>query len=293
MNAVAGERDVPTPDGRTLHVYEAGDPRGAPVLVHHGTPGSGLLAEAWSQDAHTRGIRLVGMDRPGYGGSDRHQGRSVADVAADSAAVADALEVGSFRTWGVSGGGPHALACAALLPERVTSAAVVASVAPFDADGLDWMGGMGQGNVEEFSAAMEGQAALRPFLARESAGLVAGGPAGLAASMASILPPVDVAALTGEFADFIHAWMATGLRPGDDGWLDDDLAFVRPWGFDLTAIKVPLLMLHGRQDLMVPFAHGQWLSARIPGVTLWLTDGDGHLNLLAQVGRVHDWLLEH
>lgn len=289
----AVEREVRIPGGRTLQVYEAGDPGGALVLVHHGTPGCGLLAEAWSRDARARGIRLVGFDRPGYGGSDRQQGRSIADVAADSAAVVDALGVGSFRTWGVSGGGPHALACAALLPDRVISAAVLASVAPFEADGPDWMTGMGQGNVEEFGAAVDGPAALRPFLARESAGLVAGGPAGLVAAMASILPPVDVAALSGEFGEFIYTCMVTGLRAGDDGWLDDDLAFVRPWGFDVKTVPVPVLLLQGRQDLMVPFAHGQWLSARIPGVTCWLTEGDGHLSLLAQVGRVHDWLLGH
>lgn len=276
-----------------MYVYEAGDPGGAPVVVHHGTPGCGLLAGAWSRDAAERGIRLVGFDRPGYGGSDRHPDRSVAAVAADTAAVADALGADSFRTWGVSGGGPHALACAALLPDRVTSAAVIGSVAPFDAAGLDWMGGMGQGNIEEFSAALAGPDVLGPLLAQESASLVAGGPAGLTAEMATILPPVDAAALTGEFAEFIYTWMATGLRSGHDGWLDDDLAFVRPWSFDPATIAVPVLMLHGRQDLMVPFPHAQWLSERIPGVTARLTDQDGHLNLLAQVSRVHGWLLEH
>jgi pimeloyl-ACP methyl ester carboxylesterase len=290
---VAAEHDVRAPDGRRLHVHEAGDPDGAVVLVHHGTPGSGLLAEPWARDARSRGIRLLGVDRPGYGGSDRHEGRSVADVAADAAAVVDAFGGGPFRTWGVSGGGPHALACAALLGGRVRCAAVIASVAPPDADGLDWMAGMGQANVEEFSAAVAGPQALRPFLARESAGLVAGGPAGLVEGLSSILPPVDAAALTGEFGRFVHAWMAAGLRPGDDGWVDDDLAFVRPWGFDPGSIAVPVLLLQGEQDLMVPFAHGRWLAARIPGVTPWLTERDGHLSLLAQVGRVHGWLLEH
>jgi len=293
MSAVGAEHEVRTAGRRVLHVREAGDPDGAPVLVHHGTPGSGLLAASWAEDARTRGIRLVGMDRPGYGGSDRNPGRAVRDVAADAAAVMDALGVGSFRTWGNSGGGPHALACAALLPERVTSAAVIASVAPFGADGLDWMAGMGRANVEEFSAAVEGPDALRPFLARESATLVAGGPAGLTTGLASLLPPVDAEALTGEFGDFLYARISAGLRAGHDGWLDDDLAFVRPWGFDPAAITMPVLMLQGRQDLMVPFTHGQWLAARIPGVTAWLTDDDGHLNLYAQVGRVHEWLLQH
>jgi pimeloyl-ACP methyl ester carboxylesterase len=292
MSAVGVEHEVRTADGRVLQVREAGDPGGAPVLVHHTTPGSGLLAEAWAEDARARGIRLVGFDRPGYGGSDRRPDRSVGDLAADAAAVMDALGAGAFRTWGVSGGGPHALACAALLPERVTSAAVVGSVAPFGADGLDWMARMGPVSVAQFSAAVDGPQALRPLLARERAELVAGDPAWLVTRLASFLPPVDAVALTDEFADFVYAEMATGLRPGDDGWLDDDLALVRPWGFDPAAIAVPVLLLQGRQDLMIPFAHGQWLAARIPGVTAWLTD-DGHLSPLAQVGRVHEWLLQH
>jgi len=293
MTAVAEavEHDVRTPDGRTLHVYEAGARDGQPVLVHHGTPGSGILADSWVRDAQSQGIRLIGYDRPGYGGSDRAPGRSVADAAGDVTAILDALGVGRFRTWGVSGGGPHALACAALLSDRAESVGSIASVAPYDAAGLDYLAGMGESNVDEFSAAVEGEAALRPFLTAAAAEMAAGGPDGLAGALESILPAVDVAALDGGFAQFMYEWMDAGLRPGLDGWLDDDLAFVAPWGFDVAAIRTPVLLVHGRLDLMVPFSHGEWLAAHIPGVTPDLMDAEGHVSMVAHVSRVHSWLL--
>jgi pimeloyl-ACP methyl ester carboxylesterase len=289
--AEAVEHDVRMPDGRTLHVYEAGDPDGQPVLVHHGTPGSGILAGSWATDAQTQGIRLIGYDRPGYGRSDRAPGRTVADVAGDITAILDALGIGRFRTWGVSGGGPHALACAALLSDRADSVASIASVAPYDAAGLDYLSGMGESNVDEFGAAVEGEAALRPFLNAAAAEMATGGPDGLAAALESILPAVDVAALDGGFAQFMYEWMDTGLRPGLDGWLDDDLAFVAPWGFDVAAIRSPLLLVHGRLDLMVPFSHGEWLAAHIPGATPNLWDTEGHVSMVAHIPAVHSWLL--
>lgn len=291
--AVAGARQetVTTPDGRTLRAYDAGDPDGALVIVHHGTPCSGLLAAPWACDAEQRGIRLVGFDRAGYGGSSRHPGRSVADVAADTAAVADAFGADRFRTWGVSGGGPHALACAALLPERVIAAACLAGVAPYDSPGLDWMAGMGQDNVEEFGAAVAGEAALRDYLEAARVAVLAATPQDLLELMRSLLPPADLAVLTGERAEFLHAWMTSGLQPGCVGWLDDDLAFTRPWGFALDTIEVPLLVMQGEQDLMVPFGHGRWLAAALPGAETVLSADDGHLTLLEDIGRVHSWLL--
>lgn len=208
--SVAHERDIRTPDGRQLHVYEAGDPRGDLILVHHGTPGSGLLWDRWAEDAGRSGIRLVGYDRPGYGLSDRHAGRAVADAATDAAAIADACGVARFRTWGGSGGGPHALACAALLHDRIIAAATLASVAPYDAEALDWFAGMGQDNLDEFGAALAGEAALRAFLAAVSPQIVAAGPDGLVEAMQSLLPAVDAAVLDGELA---RSCTSRGLRP--------------------------------------------------------------------------------
>jgi pimeloyl-ACP methyl ester carboxylesterase len=279
------------PDGRSLHAYEAGDPAGRLVVHHHGTPGSGLLRREWAIDAETQGIRLVGYDRAGYGGSDRHAGRTVADVASDVAALADHLGHHQFSTWGISGGGPHALACAAMLPDRVIAAASLASVAPYDASGLDFLAGMGQDNIDEFGAAVEGEAALRPYLEAQVPALLNAEPAALRDAMASLLPEIDRVALTGETAEFLHGSMTSGLRHTCDGWLDDDLAFTRPWGFEPGAISVPLLLMQGDQDLMVPFAHGQWLAEQLPGADIRLMAGEGHLSLEVRVPEVHAWLL--
>ena len=291
--APAREFDVALPDGRTLHGYDAGELAGEVVIVHHGTPCSGVLAASWAQDAADRGIRLVGFSRPGYAPSDRHPGRSVADVAADTAAVADAVGADRFRCWGISGGGPHALACAALLPDRVVAAACLAGPAPYDAAGLDWMGGMGESNVAEFGAAVAGGDQLAAFLSAERDGMLATTPDTLAAAMSTLLPPADLAVFDGESAEFLHAWLTTGLRDGYHGWYDDDLAFVRDWGFALADITVPVLVVHGEQDLMVPFAHGRWLTDQLPGAESMLSANDGHLTLLSDIGRVHDWLLAH
>lgn len=286
------QRDVSVADGRTLRVHEAGDPGGVPILVHHGTPGAGLLRLSWHAAAQNDGARLVSFDRPGYGGSSRQPGRRVADVAADTAAIADTLGFDRFRTFGVSGGGPHVLACAALLPERVLAAACMSGVAPYDADGLDFFAGMGQDNLDEFGAALEGESPLAEYLAAARAAILATSPHDLAAGMESLLPPVDKEALAGDFADFMHASFNEGLAPGIEGWLDDDLAFTRPWGFDLDVIAVPTQVIGGRADLFVPFAHAEWLAAHIPGATSALSENDGHLSLFARFDSAQRWLLD-
>src|SRR3954447_14935280 len=157
-------RSVTTPDGRTLTVREGGDPHGFPVLSMSGTPGSSMLYEPHVRDASERGIRLFSYDRPGYGASTRQEGRRVADCAADIAAVCDALGVERFCVWGISGGGPHALAAAALLPDRVVAGAALASLAPYDAEGLDFFEGMGEQNVEELAVIFEGEEAHRAMI---------------------------------------------------------------------------------------------------------------------------------
>jgi pimeloyl-ACP methyl ester carboxylesterase len=287
--------DVRTPDGRTLHVHDDGEPGDdrAPVLVHHGTPSAGAPDPTALTDARERGLRLIGYDRPGYGGSTRAPGRTVADVADDAQVIADALDLERLLTWGASGGGPHALACAVLLPERFRAAALVAGVAPYGVAGLDWVADMGQDNVEEFGAAMQGEEPLRGFLERARNGILAATPDTLADEMATILPPVDVAALSAGFAEHLHRSMSEGLAPGTEGWLDDDLAFVTGWELDLAALRVPVLVVVGGQDLMVPPAHGRWLAQHVPGAEAWVRDHEGHLSLLADIGSVHAWLLEH
>jgi pimeloyl-ACP methyl ester carboxylesterase len=287
-----GEATVRAKDGRELRVVEAGAADGLAVLVHNGTPMSRLLFRPCVEDAEQRGIRLIGYDRPGYGGSTPHPGRNVADAARDVAAIADALDIDRLATWGISGGGPHALAAAALLPERVVAAASLASVAPYPAEGLDWFAGMGEANVAEFGLTLEGREALEPFLRHERDAMLAAGPAGLAEAMRTLLSPADHAVFTGETADYMFEAFRVGNEERLDGWLDDDLAFAKPWGFELEQIEVPVLLWQGAEDRFVPFAHGEWLARRIPAVDARLSRDDGHLTLLVRrLGEVHGWLV--
>jgi pimeloyl-ACP methyl ester carboxylesterase len=286
-------QSVATPDGRTLTVREGGDPAGFPVLFISGTPGSSTLSEHHARDAAERGIRLFSYDRPGYGASTRQKGRAVADCAADIEAVCDALGVGRLAVWGISGGGPHALAAAALLPERVAAAASLASVAPYDAEGLDFFAGMGEQNVEEFGVIFQGEEAHRASMERQRGELLAAKPEDVVGMWQTLLGPADREVATGEFAAALLDHMRAGIGPSGDGWLDDDLGFVSPWGFDVASIRIPVLLWHGEQDKFVPFAHGVWLAGRIPGVDARLSAEDGHLTLFERrVPEVHAWLLE-
>jgi pimeloyl-ACP methyl ester carboxylesterase len=286
-------RTVTTPDGRALTVREGGDVGGVPVLSISGTPGSSTVFEAHRRDAEERGIRLFSYDRPGYGGSTRHAGRRAADCAADIEAVCDELGFERICVWGISGGGPHALAAAALLPERVAAAASLASVAPYGAEGLDWLAGMGELNVEEFGVIFEGEEAHRASMEEQREGLLAARPEELVEQWQTLLGPADREVATGEFAAELLDHMRAGIEPGGDGWLDDDLAFVTPWGFDVGAIRIPVLLWQGEQDKFVPFGHGLWLAEHIPGVEARLTAEDGHLTLgQHRIPEVHAWLLE-
>jgi pimeloyl-ACP methyl ester carboxylesterase len=286
-------RTVTTADGRSLDVFEAGHATGPAVVAIYGTPSSGILYGPNATDAEARGIRLVSWTRPGYGASTRQPGRSVGDVAMDATAVADALGIGRFAVWGISGGGPHALACAALLGDRVTAAASLAGAAPYDADGLDWLGGMGEDNLEEFAAVLAGREALEPLLETHRAALATATGKDLREQWATLLSPVDAEVLTAELADYLVESLHTGLASGVEGWVEDDLAFVRPWGFALDAIAVPVLVWQGDEDRFVPPSHGRWLAEHVPGADARLTAEDGHLTLLAhRVPEVHAWLLE-
>jgi len=280
-------------DGRTLAVLEAGDESGHAVVAVHGTPGSGLLWRGLVEDAEARGMRLLAYDRPGYGRSDPHPGRTVADAARDVAAMADALGFDRFAVEGGSGGGPHTLACAALLPDRVVAAASLAGVAPYPAEGLDWLDGMGQDNLDEFAATLAGPETLERYLRAQADALLGAEPDAIAETLRSLLSPPDLAVLTGEFAEYLAESTRRAIGERLDGWIDDDFAFVNPWGFELDDIRVPLQLLHGAQDRFVPIAHGEWLAERIPGVDAHLSAEDGHLTIqLGRIGDVHAWLLE-
>ncbi|HWG13768.1 MAG TPA: alpha/beta hydrolase [Streptosporangiaceae bacterium] len=288
------QRAVTTPDGRVLAVEEAGDPDGLPVLVHNGTPNSRHLYAPVAADATARGLRIIGYDRPGYGGSSPQPGRTVADCAGDVRAIAASLGLSRLVTWGISGGGPHVLATAALLPDLVVAAASLASLAPFAADGLDFFEGMGQENADDFRLMAADEDAGRAKTEQDREEVLAATADTIAATMPTLLTPTDAAVFTGELAEFLSWSNHDGLAPGAEGWFEDGWAFCQPWGFDPAAISVPLLIMHGREDKFVPFGHGQWLAASIPKAEARLLDHDGHLTLLQnRAGEVHAWLAAH
>jgi len=266
-------------DGRSLEVVTAGAQDGIPVIFHHGTPGAAGAFAPFAEAALERGLRHVAYSRPGYGSSDRHAGRTVADCAGDVAAIADALGAERFYTMGGSGGGPHALATAALLPERVIAATTIASVAPADAAGLDWLEGMGTKNHEEFAAVQAGPAALESYLEEEAKefGKVTG--EAVAAALGDLVSDVDRAALTGEFGDYIAGQTRKSLAQGIWGWFDDDFALLGDWRFDPMSISVPLTIWHGAQDRFVPPSHGEWLAGRLSDARARLEPDHGHLSI--------------
>lgn len=270
---------VTLPNARVLEVLTAGPIGATPLVFHHGTPVAAMLFPPLVSAATEFGLRTVVYSRPGYARSTPHHGRSVADAASDVAAILDALGAERFYTLGWSGGGPHALACAALLPQRCVAAASLAGVAPYPAEGLDWFEGMGAENLEEFSLALKGESALTPWLEREAKSLgVVEGPQ-VAAALGDLISDVDRASLTGEFAEFSARSFRRGVSSGIAGWRDDDLAFTRSWGFDLGSIERPVAIWQGGQDRMVPFAHGAWLADHVAHARPRLHANEGHLSL--------------
>jgi pimeloyl-ACP methyl ester carboxylesterase len=271
-----------TPDGRTLAYAIWGDPDGFPVLSLHGTPGCRL--NRWpNEDVYTRGgVCQVTHDRAGYGQSDRHHGRSVADEAADIAALADELGYDRFGVTGGSGGGPHVLACAALLPERVVRAVCVVGVAPFGPPGLDeddWLAGMDEQNVKELRKALAGEDVLTPSLEKLQGEMEER----VAVDPSTVLDDFDLSEsdraelARPEVQELIRSATFEQNVNGVGGWVDDDLAFVKPWGFDVSTISVPVLVRYGLTDVLVPPAHGEWLAANVPGCIVEIETSAGHL----------------
>ena len=282
---------VRLPDGRRLDLRVSGPAGGFPLVFHHGTPGAATPIRALERAAHARGLRLVTTSRPGYGDSTPQPGRSVVDVVADTAAVLAAIGAGRCLIAGWSGGGPHALACGARLA-ATAAVLVIAGIAPYGAAGLDYMAGMGYDNIVEISTALKGEHQLRPYLLDQREQLKDATDADLVASLDTVLPDVDRAVLTGEFGEDDAANFREALRTGVEGWLEDDIAITRPWGFGLEEISVPVMIWQGSADLMVPFSHGQWLASQLPGASAHLEEGEGHLSVaLGALDRMLDELV--
>jgi pimeloyl-ACP methyl ester carboxylesterase len=273
------EFELEANDGRTLHAYDTGPGDGAdllPVFWHHGTPNIGAPPEPLFATAELVGIRWVSYDRPGYGGSTPKPGRTVASAAGDVASIAHTLGIEQFAVMGHSGGAPHALACDALLRERVLGVVSMAGLAPFGADGLDWFAGMAASGVASLRAAAAGRAVKE----RHQTSGVEYDPEFTAE---------DLAALAGEWA-----WLANVVGPavaaGPAALIDDDLAYVGPWGFDPGDVIAPALFLHGGRDRVVPSAHSEWLARHCPNATLRLSPDDGHISILKSAPAAMEWL---
>jgi pimeloyl-ACP methyl ester carboxylesterase len=280
-------------DGRSLETVVQGAEDGMLLIFHHGSPSAAEPFEPFHRAAAERGIVLAFYSRPGFGESSRHQGRTVASAAADAAALADHLGHERFLTVGWSGGGPHALACAALLPDRVRAAATIAGVAPYDAEGLDWTEGMGEDNQIEYPTAARDPDELLEWMQPHVRAMATIEVEEIVAEMRSLISDVDAVEVTGEFGASLAASFRTAFRHGPWGWYDDDLAFVRDWGFDPSQIRVPVSIWQGRQDMMVPISHGQWLAAHIPGARAHIRPEHGHFSLgLGAIGEIFDDLLD-
>jgi pimeloyl-ACP methyl ester carboxylesterase len=281
---------VVTKDGRRLTVEEWGDPHGHPVFLLHGTPGSRVGPRPRGAVLYRRGIRLLAYDRPGYGGSDRLVGRAVGDAAADVGAVADALGVDRFAVIGRSGGGPHALACAALLPHRVTRAAVLVGIAPRDAAGLEWHAGMTPANRKAYAIADSGTDRLTEWYETRAAAARAN-----PASMMAFLDPQLSAADRRVVSDFgiktmLESNFVEAFRESAAGWIDDTLAFITPWGFDLDRIEAPVLLWHGTEDVFAPIGHSRWLAERIRHAAFVVSRGAAHFGAVAVLPQVLSWV---
>jgi pimeloyl-ACP methyl ester carboxylesterase len=276
------EFDLKLSDGRVLHVYDTGGDAGSPGLTvfwHHGTPNIGAPPAPLFPVSAQLGIRWVSYDRPGYGGSTSKPGRDIATAATCAAAVADSLGIDRFAAMGHSGGGPHALACGALLPDRVRGVVSMAGMAPFGAEGLDWFGGMATSGAAALRAAAAGREAKERY--EEEFG----------DAYDPEFTPADLAALSGEWS-----WLLSVVRPaiaaGRAAAIDDDLAYVAPWGFDPAQIDAPVLLIHGGRDRVAPCSHSKWLVQRCPAARLWLRPDDGHISVLNSAEAALRWLAE-
>lgn len=270
-----------TPDGRSIEVLLAGEAQRGTLVMLPGTPTGAVPFPALDDRITAAGFRLVVVSRPGYGESTPDPGRTVARTVGDVEAVLDALGVDRFVVAGMSGGGPYALGGGALLAPRCAAVADLCGVAPFEADGLDWLAGMGKENVDEFTLAVEGGAAYDELLETWRQGaLVANDVEELVATIADLLCEADGVALRAMFGDVFLAGGRRAALTGVAGLRDDELAFVRPWGFAVEDVAVPLAIFHGTEDRMVPVAHARWIASRARHATLEVLEGEGHLSIL-------------
>jgi pimeloyl-ACP methyl ester carboxylesterase len=282
------EGSISTPDGRTLTYVARGPEDGVPVILSHGTPGSRYARHPDPEIYERHGVHAVSYDRPGYGGSDPHEGRSVASAAADIEAIGDDLGFERFAVVGGSGGAPHALACGALLGDRVIRVGALVTPAPSDAEDFDFFTDLAEINIKEFGAALQGKEAIDAHLQPYVDG-IRSDPDAVIDEIASELPDVDRAILEREdYRDIVRTSFAEAVRQGVRGWSDDDLAFAKPWGFELEDVTAEVRLWQGELDVLAPRSHGQYVASRLPNARFELLEG-GHF-IVDEWAVVYDWL---
>jgi pimeloyl-ACP methyl ester carboxylesterase len=267
-------------DGRELEILDNGINSESAIIFHHGTPGHANTFGEWLEAAAYAGVRALSYSRAGYGTSDRNPGRRVISVISDIAQLLDAKNITKFVSIGWSGGGPHSLATTC--EPRNVGAISLAGVGAFGVDDLDFLEGMGQENHDEFGAALKGEASIDQWMNENAGPLKSVTSSDIIEAFGGLIGDADKAALNGGAADQIAASYRSGLAVSFDGWIDDDLAFVEPWGFDLAAITKPVYLWQGDDDFMVPHAHSYWLEKHIPTAQLTFVPGEGHISLNAK-----------
>jgi pimeloyl-ACP methyl ester carboxylesterase len=265
------------------------------VLVQVGTPNAGVLYHDWVRDAAGRGLTLITYDRPGYGGSSRRLGRMVADCAEDVRRLSEVVGFERCVVWGLSGGGPHALACGALLDGLVTAVATIGSPAPCDAPGLDVWAGRPEEDREDHELFVSDRAEWERRGEQQRNEVLAMSAGELAEQWSAGKSAADGAVLNGEFGVWLHRAVQAAVGSGIDGWSEDEVAlFHSPWGFDLGSISIPVKVWHGLEDRFVPFAHARWLADAVPGAQAEVRDHDGHFTVVSErIGEVHEWLAQY
>jgi len=288
------EWQLETADGRRLRIEVAGDCRRV-VVVQVGSPNAGVLDDRWVEDAAVRGLTLITYDRPGYGESSPQPGRLVADCAADVRTISEAVGFERCVVWGFSGGGPHALACGALLDDLVMAVATIGSPAPFDASGFDYFAGMSDTAVDDIALFLSDRAEWERSGEAQRDALLALNADELVQQWSAGASPADAVVLRSDFGAWLYRSLQAALAPGVAGWMDDDVAvFHTPWGFEPGSISTAVKVWHSLDDRFVPFGHGRWLADTIPGAQAALRDDDGHLTVVAQrIGDVHEWLAQY
>jgi len=265
-------------DGRELEILDNGINSDSAIVFHHGTPGHASMWSDWLESAASAGIRAIAYSRAGYGTSDRHPGRSVISINNDIAQILDGKNIEKFVSIGWSGGGPHCLANT--LEPRNVGAISLAGVGAYGIGDLDFLAGMGPENHDEFGAALKGEAVIDKWMQDNAGSMKSVTGAEIREAFGGLIGDADKAVLEGEAADHMAASMRSALAVSFDGWIDDDLVFIKPWGFDLASITKPVFIWQGDDDFMVPHAHSYWLEKHIPTATLSFKSGEGHISLV-------------